>query len=82
MLFKRKATIKLFIRHATRTFSNVLEISYNLIRKGHFKRNVGKIIEHLFRKEKIQNHDLIESCDALLAVRDIQVPVRSVPRHT
>lgn len=45
MLFKRKATIKLFIRHATRTFSNVLEISYDL-NKGHFKRNVGKIIEH------------------------------------
>lgn len=46
MLFKRKATSKLFIRHETRTFSNVLEISDNLIRKGHFERNVGKIIEH------------------------------------
>lgn len=33
-------------------FSNILEISYNLIRKGHF--NI------LFRKEKIQMHDLIQ----------------------
>lgn len=42
ILFKRKATIKLFIRHAIRTVSNVLEISYNLNKERTFQEKCGK----------------------------------------